>query len=208
MANLSFGEADGACVLPDCRWRLADIDRSDCDRTHTKRIAFNRAHLIGNTCGRQPPVRMMRAADMAMTIAGTDRQRTVPGFVPAETVTICGNRAICGSVFRPSKCKKALKTLTGGAGGIRTLDRALQPYNGLANRRLQPLGHSSIGADMPDIGASRKPEIVDRLIRDGLAVPVSGVGRDLRAFWATAFRNLGPNAACAPSLCCVCRKLQ
>jgi hypothetical protein len=33
----------------------------------------------------------------------------------------------------------------GGAGGIRTLDRALQPYNGLANRRLQPLGHSSIG---------------------------------------------------------------
>jgi hypothetical protein len=29
---------------------------------------------------------------------------------------------------------------------------------------------------MPDIGASRKPEIVDRLIRDGLAVlfPVSG----------------------------------
>ncbi len=33
----------------------------------------------------------------------------------------------------------------GGAGGIRTLDRALQPYNGLANRRLQPLGHSSVG---------------------------------------------------------------
>src|SRR6188768_2818001 len=38
----------------------------------------------------------------------------------------------------------------GGAGGIRTLDRALQPYNGLANRRLQPLGHSSDRADMPD----------------------------------------------------------
>ena len=29
--------------------------------------------------------------------------------------------------------------------GIRTLDRALQPYNGLANRRLQPLGHVSKG---------------------------------------------------------------
>ena len=28
-------------------------------------------------------------------------------------------------------------------GGIRTLDRAFQPYNGLANRRLQPLGHHS-----------------------------------------------------------------
>src|SRR3979409_1740489 len=45
---------------------------------------------------------------------------------------------------------------SGGAGGIRTLDRALQPYNGLANRRLQPLGHSSVKADMPDAGPSRK----------------------------------------------------
>ena len=44
----------------------------------------------------------------------------------------------------------------GGAGGIRTLDRALQPYNGLANRRLQPLGHSSVEPDMPDAGVSRK----------------------------------------------------
>jgi hypothetical protein len=44
----------------------------------------------------------------------------------------------------------------GGAGGIRTLDRALQPYNGLANRRLQPLGHSSGTLDMPDAVASRK----------------------------------------------------
>ena len=44
----------------------------------------------------------------------------------------------------------------GGAGGIRTLDRTLQPYNGLANRRLQPLGHSSMEADMPDTGLSRK----------------------------------------------------
>ncbi len=57
----------------------------------------------------------------------------------------------------------------GGAGGIRTLDRALQPYNGLANRRLQPLGHSSIEADMPDAGASRKRQIPDCLIRSRLA---------------------------------------
>jgi hypothetical protein len=47
----------------------------------------------------------------------------------------------------------------GGAGGIRTLDRALQPYNGLANRRLQPLGHRSVVADMPDTRASRKQQI-------------------------------------------------
>ena len=29
----------------------------------------------------------------------------------------------------------------GGEAGIRTLDTAFGPYNGLANRRLQPLGH-------------------------------------------------------------------
>ena len=29
----------------------------------------------------------------------------------------------------------------GGEAGIRTLGTALRPYNGLANRRLQPLGH-------------------------------------------------------------------
>ncbi len=28
-------------------------------------------------------------------------------------------------------------------GGIRTLDTGFRPYNGLANRRLQPLGHHS-----------------------------------------------------------------
>jgi integrase len=35
------------------------------------------------------------------------------------------------------------KTGDGGVGGIRTLGTAFQPYNGLANRRLQPLGHHS-----------------------------------------------------------------
>ena len=48
----------------------------------------------------------------------------------------------------PTTCRAsillALRQVNGGAGGIRTLDTALQPYNGLANRRLQPLGHSSI----------------------------------------------------------------
>jgi len=44
----------------------------------------------------------------------------------------------------------------GGDGGIRTLDRPLQAYNGLANRRLQPLGHVSYMRGMPDPAASRK----------------------------------------------------
>jgi hypothetical protein len=52
-----------------------------------------------------------------------------------------------------------LTRLNGGDGGIRTLDRALQPYNGLANRRLQPLGHVSVKADMPDARACRKRQI-------------------------------------------------
>jgi hypothetical protein len=34
--------------------------------------------------------------------------------------------------------------LTGGEAGIRTLDTAFRPYNGLANRRLQPLGHLTV----------------------------------------------------------------
>ena len=33
----------------------------------------------------------------------------------------------------------------GGEEGIRTLDTGFSPYNGLANRRLQPLGHLSVG---------------------------------------------------------------
>ena len=58
----------------------------------------------------------------------------------------------------------------GGDGGIRTLDRALQPYNGLANRRLQPLGHISGKADMPDAGASRK-QISGRRMPSDLTIP-------------------------------------
>jgi hypothetical protein len=72
------------------------------------------------------------------------------------------------------QCVSGQTQNTGGAGGIRTLDRALQPYNGLANRRLQPLGHSSITADMPDAGASRKRQISGWPISDGLMTADSG----------------------------------
>jgi hypothetical protein len=64
----------------------------------------------------------------------------------------------------------------GGAGGIRTLDRPLQAYNGLANRRLQPLGHSSVtrGYARP----RREPQAADcRPGRFGeKALPVQPVG--------------------------------
>src|SRR5438445_12283796 len=62
-------------------------------------------------------------------------------------------------VLRVARHPKPVRAKGGGAGGIRTLDRALQPYNGLANRRLQPLGHSSVSADMPDARARRKRQI-------------------------------------------------
>ena len=45
---------------------------------------------------------------------------------------------------------------SGGDGGIRTLDRALQPYNGLANRRLQPLGHISVSSALGLLGGARR----------------------------------------------------
>ena len=74
--------------------------------------------------------------------------RTLRSWVGASV----GKKEELGQNMREFRC-------FGGAGGIRTLDRALQPYNGLANRRLQPLGHSSINADMPDARACRKRQI-------------------------------------------------
>jgi hypothetical protein len=84
--------------------------------------------------------------------------------------------------FDPMRYK--LKQYSGGAGGIRTLDRALQPYNGLANRRLQPLGHSSGKADMPDAGASRKRQIPGCRIRqpfDDFRPSIEALNRNLEA---------------------------
>lgn len=55
----------------------------------------------------------------------------------------------------------AVGRLSGGAGGIRTLGTAFQPYNGLANRRFRPLSHrtSSIeskGEDSKDRGNGKQ----------------------------------------------------
>src|SRR5439155_24852268 len=47
--------------------------------------------------------------------------------------------------------------LSCGEGGIRTLDTAFGPYNGLANRRLRPLGHlSKVAPTIVDHGGRRK----------------------------------------------------
>ena len=87
------------------------------------------------------------------------------------------------------------KVKGGGAGGIRTLDRALQPYNGLANRRLQPLGHSSISADMPDASASRKRQI--RITRRSFK-GAAGASREFSQRPDIPYRAFG---ACFRGLC-------
>lgn len=46
----------------------------------------------------------------------------------------------------PSRSPNRPPSDNGGGRGIRTLGRALQPYDGLANRCLQPLGHPSARA--------------------------------------------------------------
>src|SRR5215469_6738246 len=51
----------------------------------------------------------------------------------------------------------------GGEAGIRTLDTGFGPYNGLANRRLQPLGH---------LTALRKLSIYDIGIYTNAIVPI------------------------------------
>src|SRR5688500_1321784 len=43
--------------------------------------------------------------------------------------------------LRPKLTWQASEGGDGGEAGIRTLGRSLSPYNGLANRRLRPLGH-------------------------------------------------------------------
>src|SRR3569832_264090 len=64
------------------------------------------------------------------------------------------------------------ETSIGGAGGIRTLDTAFQPYNGLANRRLQPLGHSSVR--MTDTTSSPAPAVVARYCEPSQNKPAPG----------------------------------
>src|SRR3989441_2581905 len=48
--------------------------------------------------------------------------------------------------------------LHNGEGGIRTPDRGISPYNGLANRRLQPLGHLS---NVAAVELSRQAVVVE-----------------------------------------------
>ena len=83
--------------------------------------------------------------------------RDVASLLTMRSVHRCYQAAQCRNRLCP--CHPKPKAQDGGDRGIRTLDRALQPYNGLANRRLQPLGHISVALDMPDTMASRKRQM-------------------------------------------------
>ena len=96
----------------------------------------------------------------------------------------------------------------GGDGGIRTLDRALQPYNGLANRRLQPLGHiSGCHAYARRVVTSQAPDRMPGFRIGGLLRPPASNSAhpparkphrqaDIRRMWTTRGRGLAP-ARCA-----------
>src|SRR5689334_14679776 len=73
-------------------------------------------------------------------------QRPCRGATPSRNEQDNGIRAKRNEPWRVARCLEALPRRQiplefGGEAGIRTLDRAFGPYNGLANRRLQPLGH-------------------------------------------------------------------
>src|SRR5262245_11489171 len=100
------------------------------------------------------------AHDNSALISTWRANRSAPPAVPRSDQRV-GWAPIRARRWRRHKAYlyQALTGITGGDGGIRTLDRPLQAYNGLANRRLQPLGHVSGSADMPDARASRKRQI-------------------------------------------------
>src|SRR5438046_10495673 len=80
---------------------------------------------------------------------------------------------------------------TGGEAGIRTLDTAFRPYNGLANRRLQPLGHLTADAKCTEISTSRI-EILHWRRRRFFRPPLSTDSAENRAFFAMrSARSLG-----------------
>src|SRR5207248_8379211 len=85
------------------------------------------------------------AVDVAIHRARDDCDIAYAARVPTRyRVWSSGRQSTCASVRRRERGMKTgldVGNFTGGEAGIRTLDTAFRPYNGLANRRLQPLGH-------------------------------------------------------------------
>jgi hypothetical protein len=68
---------------------------------------------------------------------------------------------------------EAAADLSGGEAGIRTLDTGFSPYNGLANRRLRPLGHLTAARRLSirqtsSYGNTAVPQIVPEIVPSAL----------------------------------------
>ena len=102
------------------------------------------------------PTRLLAPADvqthappcLCATLSRDSRSDGVQG--PHERI---GGRP--GPEATKSLIRSNLQRQSGGEAGIRTLGRGLCPFNGLANRRLQPLGHLTASAVREPAGAGR-----------------------------------------------------
>ena len=70
---------------------------------------------------------------------GLLRRRDLPARADREPIRPESVTYVSGIIRYP--CARNGPDWVGGEAGIRTLDTGFGPYNGLANRRLQPLGH-------------------------------------------------------------------
>jgi hypothetical protein len=89
--------------------------------------------------------------------------------------------------------RRSRNNLTGGEAGIRTLDTGVSPYNGLANRRLQPLGHLTAARNLSirqalSYGTTAKGQIVPEIVPAGSQNQPSDDGD-------RAVQSVDPNAA-------------
>ena len=90
----------------------------------------------------------------------------------------------------------------GGEGGIRTLDRGLRPYSGLANRRPQPLGDFSAmaGVSIAECFAryQRKVRPLTRGSQEAVPMIIRNEGHPSDQLWLRV--GLGPNRLPEPRL--------
>ncbi|MDB5637921.1 MAG: hypothetical protein JWP51_2829, partial [Bradyrhizobium sp.] len=87
---------------------------------------------------REPAAKIIRRTDVNVAVAELKKINVPQQQSPCAPVELRETPFALRPSGGPPPVARRAKG--GGAGGIRTLDRALQPYNGLANRRLQPLG--------------------------------------------------------------------
>ena len=80
--------------------------------------------------------------DSASCEPGPRRPTIRTPFLPSSSHPV---RDDCARRVGSNLLLEGCRDLTGGEAGIRTLDTGVSPYNGLANRRLQPLGHLPTG---------------------------------------------------------------